>query len=326
MIPASRAELLQLTDLEPQTDTFRQEALSGLKSNPKTIPSKFFYDAHGSELFEAICELDEYYLTRMELAIMEEHAAEMAGRLGPRCLVVEFGSGSSVKTRILLEHSDRPAGYVPIDISRDHLLASAAELQRAFPSLEILPVCADYSDDLTLPCPTGRFDRIVVYFPGSTIGNFQPSEAREFLERMGKVSGQGGAVLIGIDLEKDPPILEAAYDDAEGITADFNKNLLRRMNRELGANFCLNAFEHEAVYDESKARIEMYLVSTRDQDVTIGGEAIHFLRGERVCTELSHKYSLERFASLAGASGLRVEKAWTDSQRFFSVQYLTTRS
>lgn len=323
MRPASPAERLQLTDLEPRRDTFEREALEGLQSTPKTLPSKFFYDARGSELFEAICELEEYYLTRTELSIMEAHAAEMAARIGPECLLVEYGSGSSLKTRILLGHMDRPAGYVPIDISRDHLLVSSGYLQREFPSLEILPVCADYSDPLEVPSPGGRVRRTVVYFPGSTIGNFERDEAREFLHNLADISGPGGAVLIGVDLEKDPAIILAAYDDERGMTAAFNKNMLYRMNRELDADFRPDAYLHEAVYNEPEARIEMYLVSMRDQIVSIGGESIRFRRGERIRTEYSHKYSMGRFAALAAETELRVEQVWTDPESFFSVQYLT---
>jgi len=321
----SLAEHLRLIDLEPRTDTFQDEVLAGLRSDLKTLPSKFFYDTRGSELFDAICNLEEYYLTRTELAIMQDHVVEMADRLGPGCLVVEYGSGSSLKTRILLAHMNAPAGYVPIDISREHLLASAADLQREFPSLEVLPVCADYTDVIELPSPRQSVRRIAVYFPGSTIGNFGPSDAVQFLRRMAAVCGRDGALLIGVDLEKSPDVLRAAYNDAKGITAAFNKNLLRRMNRELGANFRLSAFEHDAVFNEPEGRIEMYLVSTADQDVTIGGETIQFRRGERICTEYSQKYALEEFSALAESAGFRVEQVWTDSQKYFSVQYLIAK-
>jgi len=322
MISNSLAEQIQLTDFEPQTDSFREEALHGLRSEPKTLPSKFFYDARGSELFDAICETDEYYLTRTELGIMRDHAGEMADFLGPRCLLVEYGSGSSQKTRILLANMNQPAGYVPIDISRDHLLTSAADLQREFPSIEVLPVCADYTDTFKLPSPKSHVGRIAIYFPGSTIGNFVEAEARRFLRRMADVCGTGGAMLIGVDLKKDPAVLRAAYNDARGQTASFNKNLLRRMNRELGANFRLDAFEHFADFNESEGRIEMYLISTAEQEVKISGETIQFRKDERICTEYSQKYSLDRFAVIAEAAGFRVEHVWTDVRKYFSVQYL----
>ncbi len=316
---------LSLLDLEPPTDTFSDEAIVGLTTHPKSLPSKFFYDARGSELFDAICELDEYYLTRTELAIMEEYVDQMAEHLGPQSLLVEYGSGSSLKTRILLAHMRDPAGYVPIDISREHLLASAAELKAEFPCVEVLPVCADYTDEIELPEPTGDVRRVAVYFPGSTIGNFHPIEAEGFLRRIARVCGAGGALLIGVDLEKDSGVLRAAYNDARGITAAFNKNLLRRMNRELEATFRLDAFEHDAVYNEERGRIEMYLVSREDQAVEVAGRTIPLAAGERICTEYSYKYSLERFHELADRSGFDVQKVWTDRRAYFSVQYLAAR-
>lgn len=318
----SPAKRLHLTDLEPRADSFNEEVMTGLRSEPKTLPSKFLYDARGSELFDAISNLEEYYLTRTELTIMQEHAEEMADYLGPECLIVEYGSGNSLKTRVLLAHLKRPSGYVPIDISRNQLLESAAELQREFPDIEVSPVCADYTDRFQLPGPSRGVSRIALYFPGSTIGNFRTLEAGRFLSRMASVCGSGGALLIGVDLEKNPEILRAAYNDAQGTTAAFNKNLLRRINRELGANFTLNAFEHEAVYNEQEGRIEMYLVSTADQDVMVADCPIRFERGERICTEYSQKYSIDGFAELARGAGFSVEKVWTDPQHFFSVQLL----
>lgn len=318
----SPAKRLHLTDLEPRADSFKEEVMTGLRSEPKTLPSKFLYDTRGSELFDAISNLEEYYLTRTELTIMQEHAEEMADCLGPECLIVEYGSGNSLKTRVLLAHLQRPSGYVPIDISRNQLLESAAELQREFPDIEVSPVCADYTDRFQLPGPSRGVSRIALYFPGSTIGNFRTLEAGRFLSRMASVCGSGGALLIGVDLEKNPEILRAAYNDAQGTTAAFNKNLLRRINRELGANFTLNAFEHEAVYNEQEGRIEMYLVSTADQDVMVADCPIRFERGERICTEYSQKYSIDGFAELARGAGFSVEKVWTDPQHFFSVQLL----
>lgn len=319
------ADHIPLLDLEPPTDTFTEEVLAGLTSMPKSLPSKYFYDARGSELFDAICDLDEYYLTRTELAIMEEDADQMADRLGANALLVEYGSGSSRKTRILLSHMHDPVGYVPIDISREHLLSSAADLRAEYPSLEVLPVCADYTDDIELPVPTREADKIVVYFPGSTIGNFHPSEAAAFLRKIAKVCGPGCALLIGVDLEKDPDVLRKAYNDARGITAEFNKNLLQRMNREVGADFRLEAFQHLAVYNQAKGRIEMYLVSLEDQVVEVAGRLISFARGEKICTEYSYKYSLDRFRQVARSGGFDVQTVWTDRQAYFSVQYLLSR-
>ena len=314
-----------LLDLEPPTDTFSEEVLAGLTADPKSIPSKFFYDARGSELFDEICELDEYYLTRTELSIMEAHVDEMADRLGPRALLVEYGSGSSMKTRILLAHMRRPAGYVPIDISREHLMASATDLQREFPSIEVLPVCADYTDKIRLPKPSEDPNRVAVYFPGSTIGNFHPYEAEAFLGRIHRVAGAGGALLIGVDLEKDTDVLHAAYNDARGVTAAFNKNLLERINREIGGTFRLDAFEHEAVYNERTSRIEMYLVSQEDQTADVAGETFPFVKGEKINTEYSYKYSLPAFHALASRAGFEVGSVWMDERHYFSIQYLLAR-
>lgn len=315
-------DTLPLLDLAPETDSFLEEVVAGLARPRKTLPSKFFYDERGSRLFDRICELDEYYLTRTELALMETHAEAMAARLGPGCLLVEYGSGSSIKTRILLDHLADPAGYVPIDISREHLLRSAADLSAAYPGLPVRPVCADYTQTLTLPDPGGPVRRTVVYFPGSTIGNFEPEEARAFLVQAARVCGPGGALLIGVDLQKDRAVLEAAYNDAEGVTAAFNKNVLARINAELGADFDLDAFDHRAVYDAALGRIEMHLVSLRDQCARVGAHRFAFRRGETICTEYSHKYTLDGFARLAAEAGFAVEQVWTDARDYFSVQYL----
>ena len=317
----SLASRVELTDLGPELDSFKVEMLAGLSRRPKQLPCKYFYDARGSDLFDRICELEEYYPTRTELAIMQRHIGEMVECLGPRCLLVEYGSGSSLKTRELLDQMIDPVAYVPIDISREHLTASAESLSAAFPELEVLPVCADYTGSFALPSTKQPYDRVAVYFPGSTIGNFQPLEAHRFLERMAEVSGRGGALLIGVDLQKDSSILEAAYNDSEGITADFNKNLLRRMNRELGATFDLAAFDHEAVYNGDAGRIEMYLISRRAQRVRIADQVVEFERGERICTEYSYKYTLDGFDRLARTAGFTVERVWTDPNRYFSVQY-----
>lgn len=314
----SLASSVELTDLGPEFDSFKEEVLDGLARRPKQLPSKYFYDARGSVLFDQICELEEYYPTRTELAIMQSNIDEIVDCLGPRCLLVEYGSGSSLKTRELIDQMIDPVAYVPIDISREHLADSAASLSAAFPELEVLPVCADYTGAISLPSTERPYDRVIVYFPGSTIGNFEPAEAQEFLERMTQV---GEALLIGVDLQKDKSILEAAYNDAKGVTAAFNKNLLRRMNRELGATFDLSAFDHQAVYNGEHGRIEMYLISRRNQCVRIAGRSVHFERGERICTEYSYKYTLDGFARLASTAGFRVERVWTDAEQHFSLQY-----
>lgn len=320
---ADAAELIELTDPASQKNAFADEALASLSSIPRSLPSKYFYDARGSELFEAISRLEEYYLTRTELAIMEEHALEMARRLGPECLLIEYGSGSSLKTRILLNRLERPVAYVPIDISRDHLLASAEELQLEFPSIQIIPVWADYTVDIEVPEPIRTAKRVGVYFPGSTIGNFPRNDAIRFLRKLRTLAQENGAVLIGVDTEKDVSIMLAAYNDAQGITEEFNKNLLRRLNRELDTDFDLDAFRHEAVYNAAEARIEMYLISLRDQSVTFRNDSVPFRRGERIRTEYSHKYSIDRFAEMVDRAGLRIEHRWTDAKEYFSVYYLT---
>ncbi len=308
---------------DPATDSDRDEVIAGLRRSPKEIHCKFFYDREGSRLFDRICELEEYYPTRTELAIMRRDAAEMGSLIGPRAAVIEYGSGSSLKTPILLDALDDPVAYVPIDISRGHLEASAARLAERYREIEVLPLHADYTGPIELPASRRRARRRVVYFPGSTIGNFAPAEAIAFLHRIAAVCGADGGALIGVDLKKDKDVLERAYDDREGVTAAFNLNLLRRFNRELGADFDLDGFRHLAFYDEDLGRIEMHLVSRRRQTVQIGGERITFEAGERIHTENSYKYSREDFRRLAAAGGLEVERVWTDDDRLFSVQYLT---
>ncbi|CCF84881.1 membrane hypothetical protein [Nitrolancea hollandica Lb] len=254
---------------------------------------------------------------------MREHGGEMAACVGSGCLLIEYGSGSSTKTRILLNHLREPAAYVPIDISREHLTRSAADLARTYAVLPVLPVCADYTRDFTLPAVSRPASRKVVYFPGSTIGNFMPGEARRFLARIAGVCGAGGGLLIGVDLKKSPEILERAYNDRKGVTAAFNLNLLERINRELGADFVLDHFRHQAVYNRRSGRIEMYIVSLRDQVVHLDDREFVFAEGDRILTECSCKYGLDEFARLAASAGLTVERVWTDDQRLFSVQYLT---
>lgn len=299
------------------------EVLEGLSQNQKTLPCKLFYDERGSRLFERITELDEYYLTRTEVEIMQRFGAEMAGALGPRCLLIEYGAGSSAKTRILLDNLREPAAYVPVDISGDFLLKAAEALQNDYPNVPVMPVVADFTGPFEVPAPPRPARRSVVYFPGSTIGNFEPDEATGLLRQMAQHCGSGGGVLIGVDLEKAPHLLHAAYNDADGVTAQFNLNLLRRLNRELGANFNVDRFEHQAAYDADNSRIEMYLVSRADQTVVIGGRAFNFTRGEAILTEYSHKYSLSAFQKMAAEAGLRTTHVWTDPDDLFSVQFLS---
>jgi len=316
-------ELDLVGDFSPETEQFRADVLRGLTSEPRVLPSKYLYDARGSELFERICELDEYYLTRTELAILEQSRAQIAELLGPQCLLIEFGSGSSRKTRVLLEALQAPAGYVPIDISRDHLTQSARALARRYPALEVLPVCADYTRAYDVPEPSGPVRRRIAYFPGSTIGNFEPASAQAFLKHCAQICGARGGILIGVDLHKDTRTLEAAYDDREGVTALFELNILLRMNRELGADFAMERFRYEARYDTARRRIEMSLVSLAAQRVRIGSRSVELAEGERILTERSYKYTLESFRELAASQDLAVRHVWTDAAALFSVQYLT---
>ena len=311
-----------LHDFAPEREAFLAEALAGLRRSPRELPCKYLYDARGSALFDRICELEEYYPTRTELDIMDRHADAMAAALGAHCLLVEYGSGSSAKTHVLLDHLEDPAGCVLVDISREHLLRAAEDLAKAYPRVPIIPVCADFTRPFVVPDPPRPARRRAVYFPGSTIGNFAPERAVELLGGMREVAQAGGGLLIGVDLEKDAARLERAYDDAEGVTAAFNKNVLARMNRELGSDFDLAAFEHRALWNGEEGRIEMHLVSDREQTVRLGGHELRFAAGESICTEHSHKYTREGFAALAVAAGLRVESIWTDPQELFSVQWL----
>ena len=313
---------VSLHDLAPNQAASLDEVVRGLRSPQKELPCKLFYDEVGSDLFEQITQLDEYYPTRAEARIMREAGAEIAALLGPDVLLIEYGSGSSTKTRILLDCLERPAGYVPIDISREQLRRSADKLAEAYPRLRVEPVCADYTAPFDVPDFGGQSVRRVAYYPGSTIGNFVPEDARRFLARIADVCGSDGGLVIGVDLKKDPLMLHRAYNDALGITAAFNLNILRRLNRELGADFALDQFRHYAFYNPVFARVEMHLVSLVEQVVHVGKVRIRFERGESIWTEGFYKYNVHEFAQLAAAAGWRVEQVWTDDRMLFSVQYL----
>jgi len=319
------SEVLPLVDRAPTPDSFRKAVLKGFQKPQKEVPSKFLYDERGSKLFDDICELEEYYPTRTETSIMERHVEEMVDVVGGRVRLVEYGSGSSRKTRILLEHLGDVATYVPVDISRTHLLESARQISDAYPEVPVRPVCADYTDELSLPTPRCSTERTVAYYPGSTIGNFPPAEACSFLGQIADTVGPTGGLLIGVDLKKDVDVLRAAYDDARGVTAAFNKNLLRRMNRELEANFDLARFEHWAPWNPEEGCIEMHLRSTTEQRVSVAGQSFAFEEGETIRTEYSYKYTLEDFAALTADAGFSVEHVWTDDRSYFSVQYCTVR-
>jgi len=321
MIQSTDSAVL-LHDLEPVTDDFKAEVLAGLRRPRKQLPCKFFYDQRGSELFDQICELEEYYLTRTETAILFRNVREIASVIGANCLLIEYGSGSSLKTRILLDHLESPAGYVPIDISRAHLLRAAHAIRLRHPRLHVVPVCADYTESLTLPDSPRAPVRKVVFFPGSTIGNFDPWSARHFLAQARALAGPGSGLLIGVDLKKDPRLLHSAYNDAAGVTAEFNLNLLARINRELGADFAIDRFAHYAFYNPGPGRIEMHLLSLEEQTVHICGEAFNFTRGESIFTESSYKYTIEGFSRLAAEAGYRQTHCWMDAEKLFAVMYL----
>lgn len=315
---------IKLLDLEPAEDDLLGDVLAGLSTTPKRLPSKYFYDAAGSRLFERICEQPEYYLTRTELAIMREHAEDMAHALGPQVRLVEYGSGAGLKTRQLLKELRSPVAYVPVEISRSALLASVERLSTEFPGIEMLPVCADFTQRVALPEPTEPPRRTVVYFPGSTLGNFENAVAVKLLAQMRALVGPGGAVLLGLDRKKDTATIEAAYNDAAGVTAEFTLNLLARLNRELGADFELAHFRHDARYDESRGRIQTHIVSTRAQSVNVGGQVFEFGADEAMLVEYSCKYDQADVERMAELAGLRVERTWTDPAGRFSVQLLVT--
>jgi dimethylhistidine N-methyltransferase len=301
---------------------FVDDIIHGLSQPQKRIDCKYFYDKRGSELFDRICELPEYYPTRAEIDIMRRHGELMAEAVDRRCLLVEYGSGSSVKTRLLLDHLREPAGYVPIDISRKHLLESAARISDEYPSLEVVPVCADYTRGVALPSVRGA-ERCAAFFPGSTISNFEPNDAVRFLRSIRAACGRSSGLVIGVDLKKDPHILHAAYNDAAGVTAQFNLNVLARANREAGADFNLDQFAHYAFYNSVFGRIEMHLISRCNQVVMIADRMIRFREGETVLTEYSYKYTIAEFAHLANRAGYRVNRVWVDMHRQFSVHYLS---
>ena len=307
-------------DLEPVNADFLAEVLAGLDSAPRTLPCKFFYDERGADLFQKICELPEYYITRTETDLLRRYGGEIAESIGANAALIGFGTGAGIKTRMLLEHLVNPIAYIPVDISKQRLLDSAIELSRAMPALEILPVCADYLQGLQLPKPLRKPDHVAVYFPGSTIGNLEPAVAADFLGRVCRLCGKNGGLIIGVDLQKPREILEAAYNDSAGVTAEFNLNLLVRINRELGADFDLARWRHRAVYNETEGRIEMHLVSAGEQVVHLGGREFAFANGEKIVTEFSYKHTVERFTALAASVGFReASRVWTDPKKWFAV-------
>jgi L-histidine Nalpha-methyltransferase len=316
MASATQAALLAAPSVET-ADAFAADVLAGLAAKPKRLPPKYFYDSIGSALFERITQLPEYYPTRCELALLRGNAPAMASLFPPNCAVIEFGSGSSKKVRVLLGAAATVEAYIPVDICGDFLHQDAVQLRRDFPRLAVYPVVADFTQSFDIPSPVTMLPR-VGFFPGSTIGNFEPHEAAKFLRHAGAILGHGAVLVIGVDLVKDTKILCPAYNDAEGVTARFNLNLLARINRELGADFDLTAFEHHAFYNREQNRIEMHLASTKRQKVRVQGSTIAFRAGETIHTENSYKYTPASFEALARGSGWSPVQVWSDGQ--FSVQ------
>lgn len=310
-----------LYDYEPVLDTFQNEVIEGLQKTPKELPCKLFYDERGSKLFEQICQLDEYYPTRTEIGILQNNISEIASILGENCLIIEFGSGSGEKTHLLLDHVKNPATYIPIEIDKSQLISSSNMLKDEYPQLEVIPVCADFNQPIELPQPSSRVDKNVAFFPGSTIGNFQPEEAAGFLRNVVALCGEDGGLLLGVDLQKDVPTLEAAYDDSKGITAAFNLNILARIKSEFDVALSLSDFRHYAFFNEEHNRIEMHIVSLKEQSIALDGHEIIIEKGEHITTEYSYKYTVGEFADMAKLSGLELAQAWVDEQNLFSVQY-----
>lgn len=311
-----------LTDLHPSPDDILGDALAGLSMEPKQLPSKYFYDARGSQLFESITQQPEYYPTRVEIALLDLRMAPIAAAVGPCAHVVEYGSGSGRKTEQLLAGLRDPVAYTPIEISRGTLLASTTRLAEAFPRIEMLPVCADFTRPVELPEPSRETGHTLVFFPGSTLGNFTNDEAVALLGSMRATMGARGQALIGIDLDKDTATLEAAYNDAAGVTAQFTLNLLARLNRDIGSDFDLDGFAHRAVYVRERGRIETFLVSQRAQDVAVAGRRFHFRQGEAMLVEYSHKYTDAGFAELVARAGLRVIERWNDPRDWFGLRLI----
>ncbi len=318
---AKPAPMTRANPLQRAREEFRAHVRRGLAAPRKAISCKYLYDHRGSQLFEEITRLPEYYPTRTELALLERVAPELAGWIEPGAMLVEYGSGSSTKVRMVLDALPAPTAYVPVDISQQHLRSASRALARDYPRLAVKPICADYTRPFLLPAAEGEAPRLG-FFPGSTIGNFSPPEALAFLKGVAGELGPGGAFLVGVDLRKDRAVLEAAYNDARGVTAAFNLNLLARINRELGGTFRLEEFRHQAFYDESLGRIEMHLVSRKAQEVTAAGEVFRFAEGETIHTENSYKYDLQGFRRLAERSGFAAARSWCDPARLFSLHLL----
>lgn len=317
------APLFNFVDLEPAPQSFKEAALDGFRRSPKALPCQYLYDESGSALFDKICVLPEYYLTRVETHILQENAHAIAGHIGANAQIVELGSGSNRKIGVLLNSLAAPAGYVPVDVSREHLHRASKDLAERHPHIPVTAICADYNSaswlqDIDFP----RRAKRVAFFPGSSIGNYEPRAAQALLRHIRNIVGANGGLLIGIDLKKKAETLNAAYNDGAGITALFNLNILDRINRELGGDFCKSRFKHIAFYNEGAGRIEIYIESACDQIVHIAGQAFYLTANERIHTEHSYKYTVSEFAALAHDAGFAVIETFTDNQKLFSVQYL----
>lgn len=314
--------IVSFADIHPDRESVLGEALAGLGATPKTLPSKFFYDERGSKLFQRICEVPEYYVTRVETALLGDIAGQAAEMIGACACIIEYGTGSSEKIAVLLAALDRPAAFVGVDISSVALRRVAETMASNFPDLAVHAVCADFTQPFTLPAMSGQ-GRRVVFFPGSSLGNFNPEQSVHFIANAARLIGPGGGMLFGIDLKKDAAILNAAYDDAAGVTAEFNLNMLRRLNRECGADFDVDAFSHRAFYNADAGRVEMHLVSRRAQSISLGGQTITFAEDETIHTENSYKYSVPEFQNLARRAGCEPMRSWTDAKSLFSLHYLS---
>lgn len=318
---SQRKTSLKFFDNHPANQDILSEVILGMQQTQKTLPAKYFYDETGSRLFEAITQLPEYYPTRTEIQLLRQHRSEIAELSGDKVWLMEYGSGASLKIRLLLQ-AIKPDCYVPMDISKDFLLESADKLMADYPWLNVYAACVDYSQPIKLPDDMNSDAQRLGFFPGSSIGNFSPSEAQDFLKEVGTTLGQNGSLLVGVDLQKDKAVLEAAYNDCQGVTAAFNLNVLKHLNRVANANFNVNHFEHNAIYNTQSHRIEMHLVSKMDQIITIDHSHFTLKAGETIHTENSYKYSQQSFSQLAGSAGFNVKRFWTDDNQYFGMFYL----
>ncbi|MCV2886201.1 L-histidine N(alpha)-methyltransferase [Aestuariibacter sp. AA17] len=316
IFPTSTFNEFAFYDFEPETGDMLNDVVKGLSSLPKRLSPKYFYDETGSTLFDQICTLPEYYVTRTEISLLRAHASEMAESVGKQSTLFELGSGSSLKIRMLLD-ALKPNTYIPMDISKQHLLNASEKIATDYPWLDVNAVCVDYSQ--YWDSPFTEAENKVAFFPGSSLGNFEPNQAKQLLTRIAQLLGQGGMLLIGIDLRKDISILEPAYNDAAGVTAAFNKNILSHINRELSANFNPTNFIHKAIWNDALSRIEMHLLSTSAQEYSVGEHTFYFGEGESIHTENSYKYSVDGFQALAKESGYTSENVWVDAQDLFSI-------